>query len=167
MIAKKFKIDSEGNYYNDRMKAETDRRSSFCKSRRDSADKRWDKKDKPLSGKRLDDMRTHIHTDMRMETETDTENKDVTEKRKSFIIPTIDEVKVYFKENEYPETLAEKFFRGYDAAGWKDSEGKPVRSWKQKAQHVWFKPEEKKTSKVYDREARLKEMESWHEQKSV
>ena len=81
--------------------------------------------------------------------------------------PTIDEVKVYFKENEYPETLAEKFFRGYDAAGWKDSEGKPVRSWKQKAQHVWFKPEEKKTSKVYDREARLKEMESWHEQKSV
>jgi len=57
--------------------------------------------------------------------------------------PTIDEVKAYFKENGYPESLAETFFKGYNVAEWKDSKGNQVKNWKQKAVHVWFKPDQK------------------------
>jgi hypothetical protein len=69
----------------------------------------------------------------------DTSNEDSDKKKKS--PPTIEEVTVYFRENGYPNDLAQRFFKGYEAAGWRDSKGNPVRSWKQKAQHVWFKPE--------------------------
>lgn len=61
----------------------------------------------------------------------------------NFISPNIEEVKKYFIENEYPEELAIRFFKGYEAAEWKDSQGKSIKNWKQKAQHVWFKPEVK------------------------
>ena len=61
----------------------------------------------------------------------------------NIIPPKIDEVKEYFIKNGYPETMALRFFNGYDAAGWRDSKGNPVRSWKQKAHHVWFKEENK------------------------
>jgi hypothetical protein len=49
----------------------------------------------------------------------------------------------YFKENGYSESSAIKFFNYYDVADWKDSKGNPVKSWKQKAQAVWFKEENK------------------------
>jgi hypothetical protein len=57
--------------------------------------------------------------------------------------PTIEEVIKYFLDNGYPEELARRCYNGYAAADWRDSKGNPVRSWKQKAQHVWFKPEAK------------------------
>lgn len=57
--------------------------------------------------------------------------------------PNIEEVKKYFFENKYPELLAERFYKGYSEANWRDSHGNPVKNWKQKAQHVWFKPESK------------------------
>lgn len=59
----------------------------------------------------------------------------------TFIPPVIEEVKKYFTENKYPEELATRFFKGYETAQWKDSHGKQIKNWKQKAQHVWFKPE--------------------------
>lgn len=64
--------------------------------------------------------------------------------------PTIEEVKSYFAENGYSETLAIQFYNGYDIAGWTDSRGNKIRSWKQKAIHVWFKDEKiiKPTKKI-------------------
>ncbi len=62
---------------------------------------------------------------------------------KKFVPPTQEEVTEYFKANGYPESLAVKFFKGYDVAEWKDRSGNPVKSWKQKAVHVWFKDENK------------------------
>jgi hypothetical protein len=56
-----------------------------------------------------------------------------------FAPPTLDEFKKYFKENNYPEDLAERAWKGYEVANWIDSEGKKILNWKQKAQHVWFK----------------------------
>lgn len=56
---------------------------------------------------------------------------------------TISSVIDYFKENGYTETAAKKFFEYYDVADWKDSKGKKVINWKQKAQSVWFKDENK------------------------
>lgn len=52
-------------------------------------------------------------------------------KRKSFIPPTYEEVKEYAKERGRSD-LAEKFFEYFETGKWHDSEGKPVRNWKQK-----------------------------------
>ena len=50
---------------------------------------------------------------------------------KKFVAPTVDEVKDYIKENDYNVDYL-TFFRYYDASGWKDKDGKPVKNWKQK-----------------------------------
>lgn len=60
-----------------------------------------------------------------------------------FIAPSLDDVKEYFKENGYPESLASQFYNGYSIANWKDSRGNPILNWKQKAIQVWFKPDQK------------------------
>lgn len=59
--------------------------------------------------------------------------------------PTIEEVKLYFKKNGYPESLAQRAFDYYSVNDWKDGKGRPVKNWKQKFISVWFK-EENKTS---------------------
>lgn len=62
---------------------------------------------------------------------------------KKFIAPEIDHVVEYFKQNGYPVELAYKFFKGYSEADWKDSNGKQVLNWKQKAQMIWFNEKNK------------------------
>lgn len=52
-------------------------------------------------------------------------------KRKGFIPPTLAEVQAYAKERGR-EDLAKKFFDYFEAGEWHDSEGKPVKAWKQK-----------------------------------
>lgn len=52
------------------------------------------------------------------------------------------EVENYFIENGFSKDLAKKFYNGYDVAGWKDSTGKQIKNWKQKAIHQWFKKSE-------------------------
>jgi len=59
---------------------------------------------------------------------------------------TIENAIAYFNENGYTKEGAEKFFNYYDIAGWKDSNGKEVKNWKQKAQAIWFKDEYKQTA---------------------
>ena len=56
---------------------------------------------------------------------------------------TLEAVVLYFKENDFPEYLAKKFYDYYSVNDWKDSNGKKISSWKQKAQSVWFKEENK------------------------
>ena len=58
-------------------------------------------------------------------------------------IPSLQEVKDYFLAKGYSPEIAEKAFNYYDANNWKDSKGKPVKSWKQKMIGVWFKDENK------------------------
>ncbi len=57
--------------------------------------------------------------------------------------PTLEDVKLYFKEKGYKEEAAIKMFEYYSVANWIDSRGNKVRSWKQKAQSTWFKDENK------------------------
>ena len=64
-------------------------------------------------------------------------------KKNKFIPPVLEEVKTYFKENGYSEESASKFFQYYESASWVDAQGSHVKSWKQKAIAVWFKPENK------------------------
>lgn len=58
-----------------------------------------------------------------------------------FKTPTLEEVELFFKEKGYTAYAAKKAFNHYDLAGWKDTNGKPVKVWKQKMNTVWFKPE--------------------------
>lgn len=55
----------------------------------------------------------------------------------------INHIKLYFFENGYSEISAQKFYDYYSVASWKDSKGNKVKNWKQKAQAVWFKDENK------------------------
>ena len=52
---------------------------------------------------------------------------------KSFTPPTLEEVKAYIAERGCAAVVdAKKFFDYFETGGWHDSEGKPVRNWKQK-----------------------------------
>jgi len=64
----------------------------------------------------------------------------------------IEDIKLYFLDNGYSEISAKRFFDYYSVADWKDSKGNKVKNWKQKAQAVWFKPE----NKIIDPNAPLK-----------
>jgi len=62
-------------------------------------------------------------------------------KSKTFNPPQLQEVIEYFNSNNYTTTSANKFYNYYKEGDWKDSNDKKVVGWKQKAQGVWFKPE--------------------------
>lgn len=65
--------------------------------------------------------------------------------KKPFIKPELNEIIEYFTENGYNQYSANKFYKFYNVSDWFDSHGKPVLNWKQKAQSVWFKDENKIT----------------------
>ena len=55
------------------------------------------------------------------------------DKKKRFTPPTLEEVKAYIAERNCAAVVdAKKFFDYFETGGWHDSEGKPVRNWKQK-----------------------------------
>lgn len=62
--------------------------------------------------------------------------------KKEFVPPDIEQVKAYFKVKGYNEESAVKFYDYYNPE-WKDSNGKPVKNWEQKARGIWFKEENK------------------------
>lgn len=64
-------------------------------------------------------------------------------KNNTFAPPSVDEVISYFRVNKYKREAAERFYQGYSVACWIDSRGNKIKNWKQKAQHVWFKEENK------------------------
>ena len=69
----------------------------------------------------------------------------------TFKAPTIEEAIAYFMEKGYTEDSARRFFDYYDCSGWKDSNGKSVKNWKQKANAVWFKDDNKISKPIYNR----------------
>lgn len=72
-IKQKFKTDGK-LYWNERLDYEKEKRQLYVKSRRDSIDKRWCKNDKPLSGKKIDNIHTYLPSQIRMENENEDEN---------------------------------------------------------------------------------------------
>jgi hypothetical protein len=58
---------------------------------------------------------------------------------KRFVPPTLVEWTWFFTSNGYKRDVAETSWKSYDVAEWKDSNGKPIKNWKQKAIQVWFK----------------------------
>jgi len=60
-----------------------------------------------------------------------------------FVVPQIPDVEKYFLDNGFSKEAANKFFKYYNEADWKDGKGNAVKNWKQKAISVWFKEENK------------------------
>jgi hypothetical protein len=100
----------------------------------------WDKfqLSEQLSEQRVNNDRTT--SEQRVNTlKEDKEDKEI-KKNKEI---KLNDIISYFLENGYPESVAKKFFDYYNCAGWKDSKGNKIKVWKQKAQAVWFKDENK------------------------
>lgn len=145
-------IEQEGYFYNRRMLLETEKRNNYTESRRNNLSKK---------SKHMDEhMEQHMNSHMENENENEdiniNEEENKKKKIKKFIIPTIEEVEVYFGENGYSMEAAHKAFNYYSLADWYDSKGNKVRNWKQKMQAVWFKdenrikPEKKRVDGYYD-----------------
>lgn len=124
-VLSKFQQDENGLYFNARLEIEMDKRSQFVDSRRVNGSK-GGRPAKPLglpsakpNGKAKKNLPINVN---------EIEIKDVIE---------------YFYSNGYTESSAKKFFDYYSASNWIDSNGKQVKNWKQKAQGVWFKDENK------------------------
>jgi len=77
--------------------------------------------------------------------------KKESEEKTKFIPPTLEEVKKYFAEKGYKDSIAVRAFESYNVAGWVDSKGQKILNWKQKMINVWFRDEHKitKSEMVY------------------
>jgi len=79
------------------------------------------------------------------------EEREVEIEKETEYIPTLLEVKKYFKSNGYDTSVAEKAFNIYNASiedhpkrkYWRDSRDNIIKNWKLKMQSVWFKDENK------------------------
>jgi len=131
-IQHKFIQDENGLWYNIRLEEEKKKRKAFTESRRNNikGKNQYTEKTTKKVGHKKGHMTSHM------------ENVNVNE--------IID----YFKDKGYTEETAKKFYDFYSVSDWKDSNGKKVINWKQKAQSVWFteenkiKPEPKKIKSV-------------------
>ena len=92
-------------------------------------------------------------------------DKDIDIKKKyikKFIPPSLDEVKNYVKEKQL-SVSAEHFYNYFAEGNWIDSNGKPVKSWKQKIL-TWngysHKPKQEKKSNFTGREYEPGELSS-------
>jgi hypothetical protein len=64
--------------------------------------------------------------------------------------PSLSQVEAYFDEKGYSKSAAGKFFAYYEATGWRDKDGNPVKNWKLKAVNVWFRPEHEKPKPYFE-----------------
>lgn len=84
------------------------------------------------------------NTDKNVKNVKNVKKKSKKEKR---IPPDLSTVTDYFQQKDYPADLAKRFFDYYSNGNppWTDSQGNPIRSWKQKAIAVWLKPKNKRS----------------------
>ena len=103
--------------------------------------KPYDQKEKPSAqmGKPSDQEVKAIPNTLNIYTNTNTNIDTLAKKPKnSFVPPTLEEVKVFFRDKGYREDAAIKAFNYYTDGNWHDKSGSPVRNWRLKM-HVWFK----------------------------
>lgn len=140
-------INEDGTYYIQWVRDSIEDRKVFAEKNRKRIQDYWDKKKREEESNSIEEPEKYhgITNEVPYEDEDEIENEieDLNNKKsvKKFIPPSLDEFKDYFEENGYSLEVAERAWKGYEVAGWKDSKGKQIKSWKQKCQHVWFKPE--------------------------
>lgn len=123
-VLSKFVKDQDGNFYNERLVLEIEKRANFTESRRNNGLKGGRPKDsiKPSAKPKAKAKKNHM--------ENVNEN----------------EIIDYFVSNNYTEESAKKFFSYYSESDWEDRNGNKVKNWKQKARGVWFTPENSKVA---------------------
>lgn len=119
-----------GSYYSNRVIKHKSFRQTLAENGRAGALKKWENTRQAMAG--LSQGNSDPNAKERKGKE-----------RKVFVAPTAKQVADYFIENGYTQESAIKAFNYYHEANWIDSQGKKVKSWKQKMQGVWFKPENK------------------------
>lgn len=148
-VLKKFIIDEEGLYYQQRMEIETNKRNAYTESRRQNRNK--DDVNRHMDGHMKEHMINDVteHTNNHMSAHMENENIYINninniqennsdkslprEKKKAkFVPPTLDEVRSYCAERGN-KIDARQFFDYFSTADWVDARGQPVRNWKQKA----------------------------------
>ena len=92
-------------------------------------------------GQSMPIQRQSINTNT--EVNTNTNNISAKSKKKSFVPPTEEEVRAFFKENKYTEEVAIKAFHHYAGNDWCDTYGNKVLNWKSKMRNNWFKDQYK------------------------
>ena len=137
-VLSKFKKDDDGNFFNERLQNEIEKRAAFVDSRRENGSKGG----RPKKPNGLPSDKPNAKPNGKPKKNL-AENENVNENI------SIDEVVNYFKENGYKSESGRNFFNYYSSAEWKDSNGKEVKNWKLKAKQVWFKPENKELVNDY------------------
>lgn len=122
-IKHKFIQDENGLWYNIRLEQEKEKRKAFTESRRNNI--KGKNQHTEIKTKKTGHKKGHMTSHM--------ENENV----------NVNVIIEYFKEKGYTEETAKKFYDFYSVTNWIDSNGKKVKSWKQKAQSVWFTEENK------------------------
>lgn len=129
---------NDGNFFwSESVKRRLDKRLEKSEKAKASAAQRW---------RNANAIRTHT------EGNANKGKKRKEKKRKEgdmTLPPTVEEVIEYFLEKGYNETGARKAHEYYALNNWHDSEGKPVKAWKQKMFSVWFKDEYMAGSNVH------------------
>lgn len=133
-VFSKFQKDEAGLFFNERLEKEIGKRKAYSDSR--AGNRSGKKKEKNISNSYVNHM--------------ENKNKDIIinkEKKKrvarEFVPPTKEEVEAYFQENGYDPAIGAKAWNGYNVAKWHDSQGKPVKNWRQKMNNNWFRDEHK------------------------
>ena len=117
---------------------------NVCERNKENIGKRWNKNNTKNTSGKIGINKNTKNTDKDKDKDKDKDSdkdsdKDNKNKKENDI--TLHLVIDYFSSNGYSEDSAIKFYNYYDSSNWVDTNGKKVKSWKQKAIGVWFKPE--------------------------
>jgi hypothetical protein len=139
-VLKKFTTDENGLYFNERMDNEIEKRENFSRSRSENG-KKGGRPQKTtsfsvaLAKKKLGENENRnkdiIKDNRGVGEEEGRKNSPNKGSSKAFIPPTLEEVREYARSKDC-EDIADRFYEYFTDGEWKDSAGKPVRSWKQK-----------------------------------
>jgi hypothetical protein len=95
------------------------------------------------------ELRLDARAPAESESESNTNpNPNTSDKRTRFVPPTLEEVEEYVRSRNSPVD-PRKFWDYFDAGHWRDSNGKPVKSWKQKVL-TWEKYDKGKENPQWD-----------------
>ncbi len=73
--------------------------------------------------------------DYKAEQTENSRQKKLREKKKGFVEPAIEEIKIYFQKNNFPEQEAQKFFNYFKSVGWLVGGKTPMVDWRAGAQN--------------------------------
>lgn len=122
VILEKLKIDEDGNYYNERMELEKEKRRKYTESRRKN--RKGEKHMNNISKTYVKHMENENENENRNENETDIlDNK---------IPPKLKDVETFFVENQHSKEEAQKFFYHYEAQDWwtGGTNPQPITKWR-------------------------------------